>query len=78
VNPAEHSARNEAERLGVIVGSDVDRVEDALLTELHGDPIEQLPIRPLALGGFQRGSGRRFLPGQCHLHPSGAGCRCTQ
>lgn len=34
MNPAEHSARDEAERLGVIVGSDVDRVEDALLAEL--------------------------------------------
>ena len=33
-NPAEHSARAEAERLGEIVGSDVDRIEDALLADV--------------------------------------------
>lgn len=44
----------------------------------HGDRIEQLPVKALTLGGHQRGSGRRFLPGQCHLHPTGEGCRCTQ
>jgi hypothetical protein len=33
VNPAEHCARAEAERAGTIVGSDVDRIESALLAE---------------------------------------------
>lgn len=32
-NPAEAAARDEAERLGRIVGSEVDVVEDALLAE---------------------------------------------
>lgn len=57
--------------------TDVDRIEADLLAE-HGEPIEQLPVRTLSLGGYQRGSGRRFLSGQCHLHPTGDGCRCTQ
>ena len=33
-NPAEHEARADAERSGEVVGSDVDRIESALLGEL--------------------------------------------
>ena len=36
-NPAEHSARVDAERSGQVVGSDVDRVESDLLQELAED-----------------------------------------
>lgn len=37
MNPAEHSARAEAERAGTIVGSDVDRIESDLLAELDDE-----------------------------------------
>lgn len=36
-DPAMAAARDEAERLGTIVGSDVDRIEDALLRETAGE-----------------------------------------
>lgn len=39
-NPAEHSARAEAERRGDIVGSDVDVVESRIIADLAGDEDE--------------------------------------
>ena len=49
-DPAMHSARAEAERLGVLVGTDVDRIEDALLAE----PVEEAEL----FGAWVRGEGR--------------------
>ena len=50
-DPAMHSARAEAERLGVLVGSDVDRIEAALLAEA---PVEEAEL----FGAWVRGEGR--------------------
>lgn len=62
-NPAEAAARDEAERLGRIVGSEVDVIDDALLSE-HVEQARHLTDLHAALedtggtGAWLYGEGR--------------------
>lgn len=55
MNPAAHSAREDAERSGQVVGSDVDVVEDALLSE-RLDEARHLTDLHAALEGSESGA----------------------